>query len=95
MKKYTNEEILERLEATIKGWKGQFDNPPDITLSFSVSAADKLLLNGLELCDMAEIEPEALHYDVEVLDIGPVWLLLDWPYNGKPRLFMEREVAVA
>lgn len=93
MKQYSNEEILKSIEATTEAWRGQFDNPPDLSLSFSVSAADKLLLNGLELCDMAEIDPKGLSFDVEELTVGPVCLVLDWPFEGKPRLFMEKQVA--
>lgn len=87
--------IIKRLENMAAEWKDQFDNPPDFPLSFSASAADKLLLNGMELCDIADIDPEALAFDVELLEIGPIRLRLDWPYNGKPRLFMEKEIPVA
>ena len=87
--------IINALENMAAEWKALFENPPALTLSFSVSAADKLLLNGLELCDMADIDPEGLAFDVEVLEIGPVRIRLDWPYNGKPRLLMEREIPEA
>lgn len=88
-------QIINRLENMAAEWKAQFENPPSLALTFSVSAADKLQLNGLELCDMAEIDPEALAFDVEVLEIGPVILRLDWPNDGPARLFIEREVPIA
>ena len=88
-------QIINRLENMAAEWQAQFENPPALAFAFSVSAADKLLLNGLELCDMAEIDPKGLSFDVEVLEIGPVILRLDWPNDGPARLFMEREVPVA
>ena len=84
--------IINRLENMVAEWKAQFDNPPEINFNFTVSEDDKLLLNGMELCDIADIDPEGLAFDVEVLKIGPVRIRLDWPNNGQARLFMEREV---
>ncbi len=95
MKYNSNEAILERLETIVREWKGLFENPPAVNLSFAVSANGKLQLNGLEICDMAEIDPEKLAYDFEVINLGPVWIVLEWPYEGKPRLLLEREIPAA
>lgn len=87
--------IINRLENMAAEWKAQFENPPALALCFSVSTSDKLQLNGLDLCDVADVDLEALAFDVEALEIGPVVLRLDWPHDGKPRLLMEREVPEA
>lgn len=81
--------IITRMEALGAAWKKQFDNPPSLSLSWSLDAG-VLALNGVGLCPAAAIAPEGETYDVEILTLplqdGRIEILIDWPFGGSARV---------
>lgn len=79
-------EIITRMERLSRCWKSQFDNPPDLSLRWTVDAAGILRLDGQIVCRAADVA-EGESYDVELLDLPlragrHAEVKIAWPYAG-------------
>lgn len=81
--------IINRMDTLGAAWKQQFDNPPSLSLVWSLDAG-VLALNGVGVCPAAAICPEGESFDVEDLFIplhdGWVDIVIDWPFEGLARV---------
>lgn len=86
---YDKSEIFEALNALTSAWKAQFDNPPDVPMAWTEKDGDGMaFLDDLEVCPVAMVNEEDLHYDVENLWIGlvdgdEIRIKIFWHYGGK------------
>jgi hypothetical protein len=81
--------MIDRLNALGAAWKAQFDNPPTLSLLWSLDAG-VLALNGVGVCPAADLCPEGEEYDLEWLRLplqtGYVDIVIDWPYESDARI---------
>lgn len=91
--------IITRMDALGAAWKRQFDNPPSLSLSWSLDAG-VLALNGVGVCSAASIAPQGETFDVEFFTLplqdGYVDVYIEWPFKGPARvaeIITHKEVA--
>ena len=81
--------IITRMDALGAAWKQQFDNPPSLSLVWSLDAG-VLALNGVGVCPAAAICPEGESFYAESLTIllqdGWIDIVIDWPFDGPARV---------
>ena len=76
--------LLERLAALSAAYKAQFDNPPEISLEWSIQ--DNILyLDGIRLCPVAAIDTAgetewAQGMCLQLID-GRLDIIVDWPFG--------------
>ena len=86
---YDKSETFEALNALTAAWKAQFDNPPEVPMAWTErDGGGMAFLDDLEVCPVAMVNEEDLHYDVEDLWIGMVdgdeiHIKISWPFEGK------------
>jgi len=84
-------QILSQLNSFYPVWAQQFENPPELTVSFAVDEQGLLLLNDNLVCYAADIVPDSLFYDAEYFGFSlasgeEVIIEIEWHYSGAPRL---------
>lgn len=91
---YDKNEAFEALNALTAAWKKQFDNPPEAPMAWTEKDGDGMaFLDDLEVCPVAMVNEEDLHYDVEDLWIGlvdgdEIRIHIDSLINGKASFFI-------
>lgn len=84
------QDLLKRLEALSAAYKGQFDNPPSLSLSWGQAPDGGLTLDGLWLCPARYVEPKGETVSPECLTLaltdGFLDIFVDWPYRGPARI---------
>lgn len=70
---YDKTETFDALNALTAAWKAQFETPPTVPMLWTERDGDGMaFLDDLEVCPVAMVNEEDLHYDVEDLWIGLV-----------------------
>jgi len=86
---YDKNETFDALNALTAAWKEQFDNPPAVPMLWTERDGDGMaFMDDLEVCPVAMVDEEDLHYDVENLWIGlmdgdEIRVHIDWTFSGR------------
>lgn len=59
--------ILMKLQELSENWAAQFENKPDLELTFTATADKQLAINGIVICPVSEVDVESSVYDEEFL----------------------------
>lgn len=61
---------VEKLNRLVRSWRNKFDTPPTAPLVFALNEQDKLLLNDITICDVADVDERDCSCGLETFFIG-------------------------